>query len=84
LGDLWLEPDKFYCGKDKTRVPGFLLVDDKPDPTEHWNQKTSSTPQWRHVVFTQPYNVNDPKCVGKPRMENWTEWKDVLLPLLKD
>mmetsp|Transcript_58077 Transcript_58077/g.131311 ORF Transcript_58077/g.131311 Transcript_58077/m.131311 type:complete len:225 (+) Transcript_58077:14-688(+) len=81
LGEHWLSEGKFLCLKDKTSVPGTLLIDDKPTPEKHWRLR-SSQPSWRHVVFTQPFNSDDPECDSKPRMDGWARWRDVLLPLL--
>jgi len=54
--------------KDKTIVHGDILVDDKPDVTG------TRSPDWRHVVFDQPYN----RMSRAPRI-NWTDWRSVLL-----
>lgn len=54
--------------KDKTLVHGDILVDDKPCVTGVRN------PDWRHVVFDQPYN----RLVDGARM-TWATWRDVLL-----
>mmetsp|Transcript_38563 Transcript_38563/g.120455 ORF Transcript_38563/g.120455 Transcript_38563/m.120455 type:complete len:245 (-) Transcript_38563:27-761(-) len=82
LGDAWLTPERFACVKDKTGTPGDLLVDDKPDPTSHWSFGKGAEPSWRHVVFTAPFNEGLPECAGKPRLSNWADWREVLLPLL--
>uniref|UniRef100_A0A7S2FHD2 Uncharacterized protein n=1 Tax=Alexandrium andersonii TaxID=327968 RepID=A0A7S2FHD2_9DINO len=82
LGEEWLTPEKFICVKDKTGVPGDILVDDKPDPTSHWKQGKGQEPSWRHVVFTAPFNRDAPACEGKPRLDSWAGWREVLLPLL--
>merc|ERR1712107_873713 len=81
LGEEWLSPQKFICVKDKSTVKGLLLIDDKPEPRNHW-RFNGSEPTWRHVVFTQPFNQNDPACDGKPRLDDWSMWRDVLIPLL--
>jgi 5'-nucleotidase len=53
---------------DKTLVRGDVLVDDKPEVTG------VERPSWVHVLFTQPYNVD----VLKPRLNAWTEWREML------
>jgi len=84
LGAKWLSKEKFICVKNKMTVPGYLLVDDKPDPSKHWSIQDSpkSAPTWRHVVFTQPFNKKHIFCQNKPRLNHWSKWKSVLLPLL--
>uniref|UniRef100_A0A7S0FI16 Uncharacterized protein n=1 Tax=Pyrodinium bahamense TaxID=73915 RepID=A0A7S0FI16_9DINO len=71
LGKEWLTPWKFVCVKDKTAVPGDLLIDDKPEPSTHWRHEAAESPSWKHVVFTQPFNVEDTACEGKPRLDRW-------------
>ena len=53
--------------KDKTVVYGDVLVDDKPGIVG------TRPPDWRHVVFDQPYN----RQTGGPRM-TWENWREVL------
>merc|ERR1712217_427275 len=84
LGDAWVLPEKFICVKDKTTVPGTLLIDDKPEPTKHWRFGEGATPSWQHVVFTQPFNIDLPECEGKPRLEEWALWEEVIIPLLDE
>ena len=83
LGDSWLSPERFICVKDKTVVPGLLLIDDKPAPDSHW-RGVAQKPEWSHVVFSQPFNADavQPACRGKPRLETWGDWREVILPLL--
>lgn len=54
--------------KDKTRVLGDILIDDKPDITG------AVAPVWRHVFFTQPYNAMRPG----PRIDDWSQWRSVV------
>merc|ERR1711879_1049588 len=82
LGDSWLAPEKFICVNDKTGVPGVLLVDDKPEPSARWRLPSAAKPSWRYVVFTQPFNREAKECEGKPRLDGWSNWREVLLPLL--
>jgi 5'-nucleotidase len=77
LGDQWLTANKFICTKNKVAVSGVLLIDDKPDP-----YKAGDNPPWQHVVFSQPFNTKSIECEGKPRMQSWAEWQQILLPLL--
>jgi len=84
LGTKWLSEEKFICVKNKVRVPGHILVDDKPDPSSHWRISSSKVgPTWTHVVFTQPFNKKHISCKNKPRLNHWTKWRAVLLPLLE-
>jgi 5'-nucleotidase len=53
---------------DKTLVRGDVLIDDKPEV------KGAARPLWKHVLFSQPYNLT----VNKPRITEWSEWRTVL------
>ena len=84
LGTKWISDEKFICVKNKVRVPGAILVDDKPDPSRHWRLSSSKAgPAWTHVVFTQPFNKQHVSCKNKPRLNHWGKWRAVLLPLLE-
>eukprot|EP00449_Zooxanthella_nutricula_P032973 CAMPEP_0198488248 /NCGR_PEP_ID=MMETSP1462-20131121/626_1 /TAXON_ID=1333877 /ORGANISM="Brandtodinium nutriculum, Strain RCC3387" /LENGTH=237 /DNA_ID=CAMNT_0044216703 /DNA_START=1 /DNA_END=710 /DNA_ORIENTATION=- len=80
LGEEWLTSDRFVCQKDKTTVPGALLIDDKPAP--EIVKGVPGSPSWQHVVFTQPFNREDVACAGKARIDEWSQWRNVVLPLL--
>ena len=55
---------------------GDLLIDDKPfDQLAPGGKHTTAT--WKQVVFHQPYNA----AVGAPRLREWREWREVILPL---
>lgn len=54
---------------DKTLVRGDFLIDDKPQVTG------SMVPTWKHIHFTQPYNVND---IAHGRINRWSEWESVI------
>jgi 5'-nucleotidase len=54
--------------RDKTLVRGDGLIDDKP------TIGGIATPQWRHVLFNQPYNRQFPG----PRVD-WENWREALL-----
>jgi len=83
LGSKWLSTEKFICVKDKVQVPGDILVDDKPNPCKHWRiLSAKSSAAWKHVVFTQPFNKKHKSCQSKPRLNHWSKWKAVLLPVL--
>lgn len=82
LGEEWLTPERFVCIKDKTLVAGNLLIDDKPEPSSHWSGSLAKEPSWKHVVFSQPFNVEAPECRGKPRLETWSDWREMLSPFL--
>ena len=79
LGPEWLQKDKFLCTKNKTQVRAALLIDDKPDPTTHWKHGGGKA-SWTHVVFTQPFNEH---VKGKPRLNRWSDWQQVIQPLLE-
>ncbi len=55
--------------KDKTRVRGDILIDDRP------NVSGAENPTWEQVYFTQSYNRD---CAGR-RIDSWAEWADVIL-----
>jgi 5'-nucleotidase len=54
--------------RDKALVRGDILVDDKPEI------RGLAAPQWRHVLYDQPYNR---RCPG-PRM-TWSNWREALV-----
>lgn len=57
--------------KDKTMVRGDYLIDDKPEIGGLY------TPQWKHVIFDQPFNRN---IAGKLRLNtDWSNWREVIL-----
>lgn len=58
--------------RDKTRVVGDLLIDDKP------NIRGALPPTWRQVFFTQPHNA----ALPGPRIDDWTAWRNTIEPLL--
>jgi 5'-nucleotidase len=57
--------------RDKTRVSGDYLIDDKPVITG------SKNPSWEHILYSHPWNKN----INKKRL-TWQNWQEVLLPLL--
>lgn len=71
IGEGWSR--RAVIAKDKTRVRGDLLIDDKPDVTG------SLTPTWQHVVFDAPYNRAAP---SPHRLTRWADWQATLTPLL--
>lgn len=67
----WVGPgwaDSLVLTKDKTRIRGDILIDDKPQITGKF------TPEWEHVLFTAPYNTN----IDRPRITDWADWKEVV------
>lgn len=66
---------KIILGRDKTVIKGTVLIDDKPKISG-----ANEEPEWTHIMFTQSYNK---KVVAKHRMADWSQWRDVVLPLLK-
>ena len=67
LGREWLE--RTILTKDKTKVRGNYLIDDKP------TIKGSMNPHWMHVVFTHRYNEH----LDGLRLNGWKDW-----PRLRD
>lgn len=54
--------------KDKTTIRGDFLIDDKPEVSG------KQTPEWRHILFDQPYN----RHIYKPRIKSWDNWEQVI------
>lgn len=54
---------------DKTLVRGDVLIDDRPDITG------AETPEWEHVLFSQPYNRH---ITNQRRISSWSEWRNIL------
>lgn len=59
--------------RDKTRVRGDVLIDDKPDI------KGRTEPEWDLIRFTYHYNRNLPG----PRIQGWSNWQPTLGPILQ-
>ncbi len=74
LGRAWLR--RIVITTDKTlvgdRLQPCVLVDDRPTVTG------VASPPWTHVLFDAPYNQGE----RGPRLSSWTEWRDVLEPIL--
>ena len=67
----WLEEhfgfkltSKVILTRDKTVVRGHILIDDKP------NIEGCMSPEWKHILFAQPYNKDDPAAF---RLSGWNE-----------
>ena len=73
LGEEWLS--RVMIVRDKTCVRGTLLVDDKPEVRGFF-----ADPEWAHVLFEQSYNRQARNAL---RLRQWSEWKRVLLPWLR-
>ncbi|WP_142060154.1 hypothetical protein [Pseudarthrobacter sp. B4EP4b] len=58
--------------RDKTRVRGDVLIDDKPFVTGQ------AQPEWDLVRFTYHYNRHLPG----PRIDGWSDWQPVLSKIL--
>lgn len=67
LGHRWRE--RMVISRDKTRVRGDLLIDDKPEI------KGLHEPLWKQAYFTQPYNA---MLTDKPHLDRWADWRDLL------
>ncbi|WP_171046569.1 5'-3'-deoxyribonucleotidase [Pseudarthrobacter sp. NamE5] len=59
--------------RDKTRVRGDVLIDDKPSVTGR------AQPEWDLVRFTYHYNRHLPG----PRIDGWSNWQPVLGEILE-
>ena len=68
LGDAWV--DRLVMARDKTRIHGNILIDDRPHVTGQ------SKPTWRQVTYDAPYN----RDIGGPRLIGWTDWRKQLSP----
>lgn len=66
LGKDWIK--KLIITKDKTIVKGDFLIDDKP------LIKGVETPIWEHIIYTQPYNLNE----NSKRRLTWENWQEIL------
>jgi 5'-nucleotidase len=71
LGREWAK--RLVLVRDKTRIRGELLIDDHPG-----QEKGAYTPDWEHVLYTQPWNIQD----TQRRRLTWENWKQVLPELL--
>lgn len=63
---------EYISAEDKTQVDGHILVDDCPRITG------VRIPSWKQVYYTQVFNEHLPG----PRINDWFNWKPVILPLL--
>ncbi len=70
LGRKWT--DKMILTRDKTLVHGDVLIDDKPEIIG------VQTPSWVHIYHDRPYN----KHINRKRITKWSDWKEVILPIL--
>lgn len=67
IGPGWA--DKAILTKDKTRVMGDWLIDDRPDI--HGSQD----PTWKQIVFTASHNLY---LDADLRMDSWTQWRNFI------
>jgi 5'-nucleotidase len=67
LGPAWTTT--LILTRDKTLVRGDVLIDDNPEV------RGRVTPEWRHVVFDQPYNR---AADARFRLGSWRSWREVL------
>lgn len=65
FGEEWLR--RIIITRDKTVVKGQILIDDKP-----LVKGACDEPEWQHIVFSQPYNV---QVEDKVRMNDWKQWR---------
>jgi 5'-nucleotidase len=71
LGKEWTE--RVILSRDKTLVAGTVLIDDKPEIIG------AAKPVWAHVYYDQPYNRSRE---DRPRIVDWSKWREVLYPIL--
>lgn len=64
LGEEWLQ--RLIITRDKTRVKGDYLIDDKETVTG------SQNPEWEHILYTQSYNRS---VLDKRRLNQWSDWR---------
>lgn len=64
--------ERIILARDKTLVHGDVIIDDKPVIDG------CRTPTWAHVYYDRPYN----RDVDRPRITDWSKWRDVLYPVL--
>jgi len=69
LGEEWM--DSLIITKDKTKIRGDFLIDDKPEIHGRYDVHQR---QWIHILFDQPYN----RQIDRPRLEDWSQWKPLL------
>ncbi|MFE1168454.1 hypothetical protein [Nocardiopsis sp. NPDC058789] len=58
--------------RDKSRVLGDVLIDDKPEVTG------AVQPQWSLLRFTRHYN----RLLEGPRIDDWSQWREGLARVL--
>lgn len=66
LGEDWL--DSLIFTKDKTRVVGDILFDDKPEIHGEYEGREA----WIQILVDQSYN----REVKKPRLTHWIHWAE--------
>lgn len=62
LGADWQQ--RLILAQDKTHVKGNILIDDKPKVVG------SARPLWKHVIFDQPWNSNQPSVTINGSVSN--------------
>lgn len=71
LGAGWAT--RLIITKDKTRIGGDILIDDKPEV------EGAIEPSWEHIHFEQPYNTR----LGSRRvLRTWENWESLIGPAL--
>lgn len=82
LGTKWM--DRVILTGDKTFIRGDVLVDDKSGIHGFFLDGVNS-PTWKQVVFAHSHNVGAKDINGNllPRLEDWSQWRGVILPLVR-
>jgi len=73
FGDDYLA--RIIITRDKSVVKGTVLIDDKP-----LVKGACPNPEWTHVLFQASYNK---EVTDKPRLTQFSEWRNVIVPLLE-
>jgi len=73
LGQKWL--DRFVLVEDKSLIQGEILIETMP------RAHTLLNASWRPVVFDMPFNRR--ASVSIPRIDQWSDWSDVILGVLE-
>jgi 5'-nucleotidase len=69
LNQDWLK--RLIIAKDKTRIQGDILIDDKP------KIRGERIPSWEQVLYTHPWNSE----VTHLRRLTWENWEEILIEL---
>lgn len=77
LGKSWL--NRTIIASEKFRVDGDVLIDDNPHAAK---APKGLEPRWSQVLFMHEWNQAAADSF-QDRMNNWRDWKRVVIPLLE-